>query len=342
MGVKIKSNGKNKMSKYITVMLAGFFVVLGDSGYSGILEVTTTPSLSGSVPDQYLAISKYKAGGNGVVFNCTATPEKGSVTAYQWNFTNGSPDTSSKQNAGKVTFSGSSAYGNSNSCTIGVTHEDSGTTCASKSTPILTVKINVVKPELNFRTSGGFSNDNTALASAQASVQGNFTMGQINFVTQAGDTYASCPYEYKYTIAAPSNSGALSTDMAIYERATFVEDYYKGNEKKSTASNGPVSGIYNPNGYYSYANANSAPANPTMYAVDWPRFEKNLRQNEMKSNKYNKFVGTIRLTSYPLFQDSTALYLDFVESEKKSHDFVITCVSGNDDGSGPYTWSCSY
>ena len=365
--------------RYCTIILTAISIATSQvrAGQVTIAQ----PTLSGSPPNQYLAISLYNAMNTGVSFQATDTVQNGSVNAWQWTFTNGTPATVNAASATMVTFS-QSAYGQSNACTVGLQHTGSkGENCfpgptggggsnnnavvapkenadAAKTSigpqpdqasgggttgVVATVSVNVVQPNLVFNTTGTGTPADTWIGPAERS----FNFSQLGTTCEypdpnSGLLHVGCPYEYIYTIASPVNSGANSSDLAIYEENNFIETYYTNfgdNKSQDVTTETIPSATYNgTTGMCTYPTV-PAPSNPTMYAVDVPGLRESDEESIMNQNGWNYYVCQIGLESYPLYQDPQHQHLSGVTPV--SHTFTYTCrrTPGTNGNPASFSWS---
>lgn len=116
--------------KFRIFAFVSFLAACLNCALAGQVTVTTDPAyITISGTKKTVIISEKSAATQGVAFSATETHETGSVDGWKWTFPNGSPGDSDQQNPGLVTFSGSAPT--LNLCTVGVSHKDSGTNCAS-------------------------------------------------------------------------------------------------------------------------------------------------------------------------------------------------------------------
>jgi hypothetical protein len=226
------------INNYLLIILT--LLSLLSSAQAGYVSITASPGAT-SAPDgsQYIAISMYDAANSGVSFSAGAGPDYGYITGWYWDFPNGDPANATVQNPGKVTFS-TAAYGLVNGCTVGVDHTGSSNeSCAVSASVVSTVNVNVVQPSLEFNTTSWSSND-TAIDVEERGYSMTFPCGTETFATEGLDTRVEIPYEYKYTIAAPDNSGAVKEQMSIHETCTVVYTLYSN----GTIVDGPVPYTY--------------------------------------------------------------------------------------------------
>ena len=327
-----------KISKRKVVVVAGGLFALVSVAVAGQLQIThpaagDTPPAGGTPPaDLYVAISKYKAANDGVNFGASQTTQHGQVTAWRWNFANGTPSTSSQQNPGVVKFSAAASYGNRNACTVNLAHTSTDENGQNQlctpltGLPVATININVVKPNLVFNTTGTGHPDDDALA--QAKIDYSFTqLGTTCNYIITPYRWIGCPYEYVFTVAGPSNSGANSDDFAIYETNVYTETYKK--EASSIQSdlvsvNSIPFATYDHSYRYIAYPSVTAPTNPKMYAADIPSIRKIDIESVMDTRNDNYYICTAGLSSTPLYQDPSHQYLDpdlLVE-----HAFTYICI----------------
>ena len=341
--------------------MAGGLFALVSVAVAGQLQIThpaagDTPPAGGTPPaDLYVAISKYKAANDGVNFGASQTTQHGQVTAWRWNFANGTPSTSSQQNPGVVKFSAAASYGNRNACTVNLAHTSTDENGQNQlctpltGLPVATININVVKPKLVFNVSAFSQDDDAANINAQSVLQSSSppVIGSpFYYASQivAGATAIGGPYEYIFTIDQPSNSGAVAADTAIVENSTAFFTYYSGDVQTSQDTEYDTH-YYTQGHYYTTSPHVQAPANPTVYFFDAPGYADVGQLNSFLLNNtmgVDKIVQTTILSSYALFQDSTGEHIDYSAHSTKTVVLTAVIVQGTRQNRRRVSWSVSY